>query len=84
MYHFFYDESAGEEGKDNNFMEISSFENQMKYLSANANNLFTYHPNCAILSFGVLALFGECLFPHCHYIRNTLKSQYFKGLERFL
>lgn len=35
MYHFFYDESAGEEGKDNNFMEISSFENQMKYLSEN-------------------------------------------------
>lgn len=35
MYHFFYDEKAGEVGKDNNFMEISSFENQIKYLSEN-------------------------------------------------
>ena len=35
MYHFFYDASAGEKGKDNNFMEISAFEAQMKYLSDN-------------------------------------------------
>ncbi len=32
MYHFFYDASAGEKGEDNNFMEISAFEQQMKYL----------------------------------------------------
>lgn len=35
MYHFFYDESKGETGKDNNWMEISDFEEQMKYLSDN-------------------------------------------------
>lgn len=35
MYHFFYDESKGEKGKDNNWMEISAFEEQMKYLSDN-------------------------------------------------
>ena len=35
MYHFFYDEAAGETGRDANFMEISSFDNQMKYLSEN-------------------------------------------------
>ena len=35
MYHFFYDESAGEKGADNNFMEVSAFEAQMKYLSDN-------------------------------------------------
>ena len=35
MYHFFYDKSAGEMGKDNNWMEISDFEKQMKYLHDN-------------------------------------------------
>lgn len=35
MYHFFYDKSAGQTGKDNNWMEISDFEQQMKYLSEN-------------------------------------------------
>ena len=35
MYHFFYDQSAGEKGADNNFMEVSAFEAQMKYLSDN-------------------------------------------------
>ena len=35
MYHFFYDESIGEEGVDNNYMEISDFEEQIKYLSEN-------------------------------------------------
>lgn len=34
MYHFFYDESK-ESGKDNNFVEIKDFEEQMKYLSEN-------------------------------------------------
>lgn len=35
MYHFFYNESAGETARDNNFIEISAFEKQMKYLSDN-------------------------------------------------
>lgn len=35
MYHFFYDASQGQTGKDANFMEISAFEEQMKYLSDN-------------------------------------------------
>jgi peptidoglycan/xylan/chitin deacetylase (PgdA/CDA1 family) len=33
MYHFFYDES--EKGKDNNWVKISDFEEQMKYLVRN-------------------------------------------------
>lgn len=32
MYHFFYDETLGEVGLDNNYMEIHAFEEQMKYL----------------------------------------------------
>lgn len=35
MYHFFYDESAGETGRDNNYIEIHDFEAQIKYLSEN-------------------------------------------------
>lgn len=35
MYHFFYDESKGETGNDANWMEVSDFEEQMKYLSDN-------------------------------------------------
>lgn len=35
MYHFFYDASKGESGRDGNWMEISAFEEQMKYLSDN-------------------------------------------------
>ena len=35
MYHFFYDEQAGETGKDANFMEVHAFEEQIKYLSEN-------------------------------------------------
>lgn len=35
MYHFFYNAAAGETPRDNNFMEISAFESQMKYLSDN-------------------------------------------------
>lgn len=35
MYHFFYDASVGEKGIDNNFMEVSAFEEQMKYLADN-------------------------------------------------
>lgn len=35
MYHYFYDESKGEEGPNSNYMEISDFEEQMKYLSEN-------------------------------------------------
>lgn len=35
MYHFFYNAAAGETPRDNNFIEISAFENQMKYLSDN-------------------------------------------------
>ena len=35
MYHFFYDESKGETGADSNWMEISSFEQQLKYLDEN-------------------------------------------------
>lgn len=34
MYHFFYDETK-EQGKDNNWIEISDFEEQIKYLSEN-------------------------------------------------
>lgn len=34
MYHFFYDKNEST-GQDNNFMEISDFEAQMKYLSDN-------------------------------------------------
>lgn len=32
MYHYFYDEDAGEVGKDSNWMEIKAFEKQMQYL----------------------------------------------------
>lgn len=35
MYHFFYDSSAGETGKDNNFLEISKFEQQLNCLKEN-------------------------------------------------
>lgn len=35
MYHFFYDETLGEVGIDNNYMEIHAFEEQMKYLDDN-------------------------------------------------
>jgi len=35
MYHWFYDESAGETGANGNWMEISEFAEQMKYLSEN-------------------------------------------------
>ncbi len=35
MYHFFYDKDAGETGRDNNYMEIHDFEEQIKYLSEN-------------------------------------------------
>lgn len=35
MYHFFYDKSKGETGQDGNWIEISNFEEQMKYLSEN-------------------------------------------------
>lgn len=35
MYHYFYDESKGETGKDSNWMEIHSFENQLSYLKEN-------------------------------------------------
>lgn len=35
MYHFFYDASKGEKGADNNWMEVSAFEAQMKYLADN-------------------------------------------------
>lgn len=35
MYHFFYDASKGEKGTDNNWMEVSAFEAQMKYLADN-------------------------------------------------
>ncbi len=35
MYHFFYDDKAGEKGADNNWMSVSAFEEQMKYLSDN-------------------------------------------------
>ena len=35
MYHYFYDSKKGETGKDNNWMEISSFEEQVKYLVEN-------------------------------------------------
>lgn len=35
MYHFFYDASKGETGTDNNFMEISKFEEEIKYLVDN-------------------------------------------------
>ena len=35
MYHNFYDKQKGEKGPNSNWMEISDFENQMKYLSEN-------------------------------------------------
>ena len=35
MYHFFYDEQAGETARDNNYMEIHDFEEQVKYLAEN-------------------------------------------------
>ena len=35
MYHFFYDEKSGEKGADSNFMEVSKFEEQIKYLKDN-------------------------------------------------
>lgn len=41
MYHFFYDSKVGEPGPDANFMEISDFEQQVKYLVENEY----YFPN---------------------------------------
>ena len=35
MYHFFYDKSKGETAKDGNWIEISDFEAQVKYLAEN-------------------------------------------------
>lgn len=35
MYHYFYDESAGEKAKNSNWMSISKFEEQLKYLKEN-------------------------------------------------
>ena len=35
MYHFFYDKSKGETAKDGNWIEISDFEEQVKYLAEN-------------------------------------------------
>ena len=35
MYHFFYDSSAGKVDTDNNFIEISKFEEHLKYLKNN-------------------------------------------------
>lgn len=35
MYHFFYDETAGKIDTDNNFIEISKFEQHLKYLKEN-------------------------------------------------
>ena len=35
MYHFFYDKEKGETGQDDNWLEISQFEEQIKYLSDN-------------------------------------------------
>lgn len=35
MYHYFYDESKGETGKNANWMEISKFEDQLNYLKEN-------------------------------------------------
>lgn len=35
MYHYFYDDSEGEEAPNSNFMPTSSFEEQLKYLSEN-------------------------------------------------
>lgn len=35
MYHYFYDESAGETAKNSNWMSISKFEEQLNYLKEN-------------------------------------------------
>ena len=35
MYHYFYDESAGEKSKNSNWMSISKFEDQLNYLKEN-------------------------------------------------
>lgn len=35
MYHYFYDKNKGENGKDNNWMEIHKFEEQLNYLVQN-------------------------------------------------
>lgn len=35
MYHYFYDKSKGETGKNANWMEVSKFEAQLKYLKDN-------------------------------------------------
>ena len=35
MYHFFYNGSLGEKGLDNNFLDISKFEEHLKYLKEN-------------------------------------------------
>lgn len=47
MYHFFYDKEK-ENGKDNNFMEVTDFENQMKYLS-DENTIFHHGKKWKIL-----------------------------------
>lgn len=35
MYHFFYDKTTGDTGKDGNYMEIHDFEEQLKFLTEN-------------------------------------------------
>ena len=35
MYHFFYDKKTGQKGKDNNYIEISNFKEQLLYLKQN-------------------------------------------------
>ena len=35
MYHYFYDKTKGEKGKNGNWMEISKFEEQLKFLKEN-------------------------------------------------
>ena len=35
MYHYFYDSSKGESGKNSNWQDVSSFESQLKYLKEN-------------------------------------------------
>ena len=38
MYHFFYDKANGESKRDNNWLEINDFEEQLKFLNSNNYN----------------------------------------------
>ena len=82
MYHFFYDKSK-DSGKDGNWIEISNFEEQMKYLAENDFYFptsmekrlreFHKHPECAVVSSDAYV-----------YHSNDLKHPFKREAARFI